>query len=461
MNNFQKKPAEVETEQEQEQKKDKKSVYQSVRGMHDILPDETPYWRKTRHAFEEVSDFYGFSEIVTPIVEQADLFIKAVGQTSDIVEKEMYYLKQKSGSHSLVLRPENTASIVRAYAEHGMRRSVQHPVRLSYFGQFFRHERPQRGRYRQFWQAGLEIISNETDPIYDAQIILATYRFLEKLKLSGMLIRINSIGSLECRKQYIKKLKAFFKNDIKKLTTDQKKKLETNPLRLLDSKDENVQALLKGAPVILDCLSVPAKKHFTKTLELLDELQIPYILDHSLVRGLDYYTDTVFEVVLEQPAVAEPVPGEEPKEVIPPLSLGGGGRYDPLFKQFNLRDTAGVGAALGLERVIQALIEQQKIKPRVLKNPVFFVHIGDLAKKKSLPIIESLRNEKITIVETLGKGSLSSQLAAANKCNAVLALIYGQKEAFEESIIIRDMQTGAQETIPLSKMVKIIKKRLE
>lgn len=440
----------LESEQEQE-KPIKKGIYQSVRGMHDILPDQMPYWRKARRAFEDVSDFYGYGEITTPIVEPADLFIKAVGETSDIVEKEMYYLKNKAGNDALVLRPEGTAGIVRAYLEHGMQRTETHPVRLSYFGPFFRHERPQKGRYRQFWQAGFEIISTENDPIYDAQIILASYRVLEKLKLTNTTIKVNSIGSLECRKNYIKKLKAYFKTHAKKLTTEQKKKLESNPLRLLDSKDENLQELLPNVPVILDCLDTAAKKYFTKHLELLDELEVPYMLDHTLVRGLDYYSDTVFEFVLQNFDAKE--------EENFTLSLGGGGRYDPLFKILGGRGLAGVGAALGIERVILALENQHKIKPHELKNPVFFVHIGDLAKKKSLKIIEQLRNEKLTIIETLGKGSLSAQLKAANKHKAVFALIFGQKEAFEDSIIIRDMATGAQETIPLKRIVATLKKR--
>lgn len=432
---------------------DKKNMYQSVRGMHDILPDQSPYWRKVRRAFEDVSDFYGYGEIITPIVESADLFVKAVGEDSDIVEKEMYYLKNKAGSGTLALRPEGTAGVVRAYIEHGMQKTEAHPVRLSYFGPFFRHERPQKGRYRQFWQAGFEIISTENDPIYDAQIILASYKILEKLKLTNATIKVNSIGSLECRKNYIKKLKIYFKNHSKKLTADQKKKLESNPLRLLDSKDENLQEILPNAPVILDCLDASAKRYFTKHLELLDELKVPYILDHTLVRGLDYYADTVFEFVVENFEKDD----DEPFN----LSLGGGGRYDPLFKMFGAKGVAGVGAALGIERVILALEKQNKIKPHELKNPVFFVHIGDLAKKKSLSIIEQLRNEKINIIETLGKGSLSAQLKAANKNKAKFALIFGQKEAFEDSIIVRDMTTGAQETVPLNRIVPTLKKRFK
>jgi len=434
------------------EKTKKPKGWQSVRGMHDILPKDQYLWRKLRGVYEDISDFYGFKEITTPIIEPRGIFEKGMGETSDVVSKEMYEIKVGKGKERLVLRPEFTAGVVRAYIENGGK-NWPHPVKLCSFGPCFRHERPQAGRLRQFWQVNYELFSSSNDPVFDAQLVLMSYRFLEKLKLKNVVIRINSIGSRDCRLEYIKKLKTYYKNHQKELTVEQKKKLESNPLRLLDSNDENLASLKEATPNILDCLDKESKKHFKDVLEHLDELEIPYVLDHTLVRGLDYYTNTVFELVLEEKA-------DEGTEAFT-LSLGGGGRYDPLIKLLGGADTPGAGFALGLDRIILALKSQNNLPNKRIKNSVFFVHIGDMAKKKSLKIIEGLRNENIHITEYLGKGSLSSQLKMADKEEAKLALIFGQKEAFEESIIVRDMKSGAQEIVPLSKVSKAIKKALK
>ncbi len=424
----------------------KKVIFQSPRGMHDILPGDWQILNKLYAKAAEILEFYGFSRIETPIAEERDLFVRTVGEHTDMVEKEMYALKNK-GREDLVLRPEITAPVVRSFLENGMHRLPQ-PQKFYYFSQAFRYEKPQAGRFRQFWQIGAETIGGESDPIHDAQIIIAFYKLIEELKLGNVVVGINSIGGTSDRQNYKKKLVEYYKKHSKKICDNCARRIKTNPLRVLDCKAMDCQEVKKGAPIILDYLASPSKAHFKQVLEFLDELSIPYILKPNLVRGLDYYNHTVFEIYI----------AEEGKE---DLSLVGGGRYDYLAEQLGGRQTPGVGAAMGVERVAELIREKYPdYGSSRSRREVYLVYVGAMAKKKSILLLEELRKGGVNVVSNLGKSSLSAQLEGANKAGARLALILGQKEVFEESIIIRDMKAGIQETVPLEKVVSEIKKRL-
>jgi histidyl-tRNA synthetase len=422
------------------QKKEDKKVMQSPRGMHDKLPESWQYWDRIEKVIKCVSSFYNFSRIETPILEHTDLFVRGVGEGTDIVEKEMFSLKTKGGD-SLVLRPEATAAVMRSYFEHGMHRLPQ-PVKLFYFGRMFRHERPQAGRYRQFHQYGVEILGGDSDPLYDAQTILVMYRFLAELKIENMIVKINSIGCKKCRSSYLQKLSNYYKKH--KVCKDCERRLQINPLRVLDCKSKQCAELKEESPKLVDSLCGDCKTHFKGVLEYLDELELPYMLDHHLVRGLDYYSRTVFEIFLD---------GEDQ------IALAGGGRYDYLGKIIGGKDTPAVGASAGVERAL-AVAKESGLRPMPTKKKVFLVHVGAVTKRKSLSLIEELRQNNIPVLEALGKGSLSAQLERASKAGSPIALIFGQKEAFEKSIIIRDMETGEQELVPLGSIVKEIKKRM-
>ncbi|MDP2629648.1 MAG: histidine--tRNA ligase [Candidatus Harrisonbacteria bacterium] len=426
----------------------KKEVLQSVRGMHDILPEDQMYWTRAYETYKEVASYYNFQHIDTPLVEERALFERSNDQ-SEMVQKEMYLVSTGKNKQPMALRPEGTAGVARAYIEHGMKK-WPHPVKLAYYGPFFRHDKPQLGRYRQFFQAGFEIFSSTIDPIYDAQSILASYRFIEALKIKGVSIHINTIGTPKCRQAYLQKLKAFFKSNGKKLTADQKKQTDENPLRLLDSKEKNIEEMRSEAPNILDHLDGDSKDHFMEVLEYLEDLSLPYTLDHTLVRGLDYYSHTVFEFVLDRKE------GEEGLN----LALGGGGRYDYLVELLGGRATPAVGSAPGVSRIVDVMKRRQLVTAKRPQKRVFLIHIGELPKKKSLTIIEDLRRANVAVTEALGKASLGAQLKSADKEGSAIALIFGQKEAYENSIIIRDMKTGAQETVPLDKVAKVVKKRM-
>ncbi len=431
------------TAKKQKSAKEKKLSYQSPKGMHDILPEDQPLWEKLRQTAKSTADFYNFSRIDTPIVEVAELFERSAGVSSDIVEKQMYFVKTKGGDR-LVLRPEGTAPVVRAYFEHGLSRMGQ-PVKLYYTGPIFRYEQPQSGRYRQHYQVGFEILGGENDPIYDAQAILAPYKFLEDVKIKNVMVHINSIGCPKCRPNYQKKLEAYYKKYQKKICKDCQRRLATNSMRLLDCKEEKCQPVKAEAPVILDYLCESCKNHFKRVLEFLDELKLPYMIDPYLVRGLDYYNRTVFEMFSEGFNFA----------------IASGGRYDYLAEMLRLGRLSAVGGSLGLERIVEVLKESGKSAALQKYQPkIFFIHIGDEAKKRGLVMLEEFKKSGIKVSESFGKESLKSQLRLADKDKAQLALILGQKEVFEGSIIIRDMVNGAQETVPLEKVVEEVKRKL-
>lgn len=419
----------------------KNPKFQRPTGMHDILPEDQKYYQKIYNTVSDIADFYGFGKIETPVVEQTELFSKGIGLTTDIVKKEMYTLKTRGGDF-LSLRPEYTASVVRAYIENGMH-SWQQPVKLWYFGSCYRYERPQADRYRQFWHFGFEVFGEES-PVIDAQIIQIFYNILQELKLKNLIVEANSIGDSNCRPYYKKLLSNYFRSRESSLCTDCKRRLKENVLRILDCKQEKCQPIKAEAPQVLDHLCEECHSHFKEILEFLDEIEIPYNLNSYVVRGLDYYTKTVFEIFSESSN-----------------ALVGGGRYDKLVKRLGGKETSACGAAAGVERII-SLMKSQEVK--LSKEPeiqIFLAQLGSLAKRKSLKLLQDFRKANIKVAESFGKDSLKAQLNRADKIGAKYTLILGQKEALDGVIIIRDMRNGKQEIIKTDKVVVRIKKRLK
>jgi histidyl-tRNA synthetase len=421
-----------------------KITLQAPKGMHDILPEEQVWYDRVYRVARDLADFYSFGKIDTPILENAGVFERGVGGETDLVEKEMYVVKTKGGD-TLALRPENTAGVMRAYLEHHLGRGAQ-PKKFFYQGQFFRHENPQAGRFRQFHQLGYEIIGGQNDPIYDAQVILVFQRLLEELKLKNIVLKINSIGCRVCRPGYKRALQNYYKPFEKKICADCARRVKTNPLRLLDCKKEQCQEFKAKAPNFLDKLCTTCSQHLKSVLEYLEELGIQYQLDNQLVRGLDYYSRTVFEFFIDGTDVG---------------AVGGGGRYDYLAELLGGRLTPAVGAAPGVERIIAAMKAQEVKLPLRNTKRVFLIHVGELAKKKSLRVVEDLRRAGIGVSEALGRDSLKAQMKTADKEGYELALIFGQREIFEESIIIRNLRNSLQESVSLSKLVEEIKHRLK
>jgi len=425
----------------------KKPKFQSPTGMHDILPEEQKYFQRIYNICTDMAEFYGFKKIETPILEEADLFSRGIGLSTDIVQKQMYSFKTK-GDDFLSLRPEGTAPVVRSYIEHGMFNLPQ-PLKLWYLGPFFRYESPQAGRYRQFWQFGFEILG-EKSPVMDVQIIQIFYNILEKIHLKNLIVEINSIGDNQCRPYYKKLLGSYFKSRAQSLCPDCKRRLRENPLRILDCKEEKCQRIKAQAPQMIDHLCEECHNHFKEVLEFLDEIELPYRLNPYLVRGLDYYTKTVFEIYGDT--------GEDGRQD----ALVGGGRYDALVKLLGGKDTPAVGAAAGIERIIQVMKTRDiKIPKEGPEAKVFLAQLGELAKRKSLKLFEDFRKAKIPVFESFGRDSLKAQLNRANRLGIKYTLILGQKEALEGTIIIRDMETGKQETAAMEKVVREMKKRLK
>lgn len=424
----------------------KAKILQAPKGMHDILPEEQKYWRYVLKKAESLAEDYSFERIETPVVESAELFLRSVGEGTDIVEKELYSFRTKGGDE-LALRPEGTASIVRAYIENGM--SVRpHPVKLYYYGPLFRHDNPQQGRYRQFWQFGVETLGDSSEVI-DAELIFLASRILNAVGLGNYNVHINSMGDSSCRPGYIRAIKDFCKNKLKKVCGQCRIRFKKNVLRMLDCKEEGCREVAKDIPPIIDFLDEECKKHFKRVLEFLDEVKVPYILDPLLVRGLDYYTRTVFEFF----------PDDESKSQLSVLS---GGRYDRLVDTLGGQRTPAAGWAMGMERVIMSLKDNNVSVPEIgLRPKVFLVQLGDAAKRKSLVLFENLRKAGIEVKSSLGRDSIKSQLRIAHRLGVKYTLIFGQKEALEDTIIIREMETGIQETILLNKIVDEMKKRLK
>lgn len=418
--------------------------YQSPKGVHDILPDDHLYFsfikKVVRHRCREA----GYRRISTPIFEDVELFTHSIGETSDIVEKEMFVFESKSGK-KLALRPEGTAGVVRAYLEHGMQQLPQ-PVQLYYIEPFFRYNRPQKGRYRQFHQFGFEMIG-EADPAIDAQIIYLAHKINQDLGISDRLtLQLNTIGCPDCRKQYREDLINYYTGKERSLCHDCQNRLHRNPLRLLDCKEEDCQILASMAPKFENVIDAECKEHYKLVKEYLDELKVPYIENDHLVRGLDYYTRTVFEFWSKKDGAQN--------------AIGGGGRYDGMIDMFGGQPTPAIGYAAGMERVIEYMKEAGIRPPNKDRIHVFVAQLGLVAKKRSLSLLNELRERGINVVGSAGKDSIKSQMRVADRLQARYSLILGQIEVQEGTIILRDMDKGSQESLPMDGIVDVVAQKI-
>jgi histidyl-tRNA synthetase len=425
-------------------KKGKITELAAPKGMRDIRGEEYYLFQGFFEKAQEIALYYGFSPIETPILEHEEAFTSAIGIGTDVVDKEMYTLKTKGGDH-LAMRPEHTAALMRAYLEHGMQSEPQ-PVLFYQYGPVFRHDKPQRGRYRQFWQFDVDALGSEKS-IVDALVLKTVCTILQEAGAENISVDINSIGDKECRPQYIRELTNYYKKHLSSLPPIDRERLKTNPLRILDSKEEKTKEINEGAPDSISYLCPACKKHFKEVLEYLEEIGIPYTINKNLVRGLSYYTRTVFEVIEEK--------GSEEGT---PLTIAAGGRYDYLGKQLGgKKDVPAIGISIGVDRIL-TMPWYKKQTPRIMKKPkIYFIQLGADAKLKSLNVIEILRKAHIPIMQSLSKDSLGSQLAVAEKLGVPYTIIFGQKEAIENSVIVRNMQSRSQETVKQAKLLEYLK----
>lgn len=420
--------------------------------MPDILPEDHHYWDKIEKTIKEFSRFYRFLPIKTPVLENSELYTAGSGQFTDIVIKQLFSFKTKGGE-ILSLRPEGTPGIARAFIERGLS-NMYYPAKLFYLGPMYRYERPQRVRFREFYQAGFEIFGS-ADSSYDAQIILICAKILEELKIKNIAIQINSIGCLSCRSAIKNKIKNYYRRKLKHLCPDCQKRFKQNVFRLLDCKNEICAPIKKGAPIILDSLCKNCHNHFKEVLEYLDHSNLPYTLNHHLVRGLDYYTKTVFEIWPQKEQPEDAAFSDQSN-----YALAGGGRFDHLVEFLGGKPTPAAGGALGINRIVEFMKGEGIKEPAETKPKVFLATLGSLAKREAFRFLEEFRREKILVSESFARDSIKSQLKTADKEGALFTLILGQKEVLDRNIIIRDMISGAQEIIPIEKIVGEIKKKI-
>lgn len=424
--------------------KSKISNVSTPKGMRDLMNEDYYSFQGFFEKAQEVAVYYGFKPIETPIMENEEIFTTSIGEGTDIIDKEMYNLKTKGGDH-LALRPEHTAPLMRAYIEHGMQTMPQ-PVMFYQHGPIFRHDKPQRGRYRQFYQFDLDVLGSDKS-IMDALVIKTGMTILEEAGAENLSVEINSIGDKECRNGYVKELVSYYKKHISSLPAIDRERLKTNPLRILDSKEEKTKEINEQAPDAISSLCPSCKKHFKEVLEYLEEMGINYNINKNLVRGLSYYTRTVFEVYTESL-----------DEGGLPTQVASGGRYDYLAKQLGgKKDVPAVGFSMGVDRIVESPW-YKKLSPRILKKPkIYFIQLGGEAKLKSLNIIEMLRKAHIPILQSISKDSLGSQLSIAEKLAIPYAIIFGVKEALDNSVIVRDMSNRSQNTVKLNKLLEYLK----
>lgn len=412
-------------------------MFRAPRGTQDILPEQASRWRAVEATARRRSELYGFGEIRTPTFEDLSLFVRGVGQATDIVEKELYAFEDKGGDR-LALRPEGTASVVRAYLEHGLFNGPQ-PVRLYSIINVFRHDRPQAGRYREFHQLNCEAIGDE-DPIVDAELISLLWRYLaDDLGLRGLSLQLNSIGDPVCRPGFVEKLVAFYRSRREEICDDDRRRLETNPLRVLDCKRERCQPIIEAAPRTVDHLCEPCAEHFAALTTYLGDEGLAYDLNHRLVRGLDYYTRTVFEVY--------------PPEVGAQAALGGGGRYDGLAEQIGGRATPGVGFAAGLERILLNLDKQARAPAEQRPDLAFLVPLGREAKRELNRLADRLRQAGVAATVGTGDRGVKALLRQANAVGARWAVIVGERELAERQVGLRDLGLGEQRSVALELLV--------
>ena len=415
-------------------------MYKAPRGTADILPQDQTYWKYIEGSVASLCRLYGYQPLSTPIFEDAQLFARTVAGGTDIVDKEMYLFSDRSGQE-LALRAEGTAPVCRAYLEHGLFNSP-HPVKLYYLGPAFRYERPQAGRYRQHHQFGFEAIG-DADPSLDAEVIEMSRQFFLSLGLSAISIQLNSIGCKLCQPQYVDILKGHYSGNEAHLCPDCKARLVKNPLRLLDCKKATCYNIAQDAPRITDYLCHECQTHFQSVQKYLDILSIPFQLNYRLVRGLDYYTRTVFEV--------------QPQEEGAQSALGGGGRYDNLIEELGGNPTSAVGFATGIERIIINLKRQKIAVPPLPKPTAFVAHLGEVAKIEAVKIASELRKAGIAVVMATGDKSLKAQMRQANSLSSDYTIIIGEKEVNAQNVMLHDMRSSEEKLIPIDEIATALK----
>ena len=417
---------------------------QAIRGMNDILPDQTPVWQYVESTVRQVLGQYGYQEIRMPVVEHTELFKRSIGEVTDIVEKEMYTFDDRNGD-SLTLRPEGTAGCVRAAEEHGL--LFNQTRRLWYTGPMFRHERPQKGRYRQFHQIGVECFGM-AGPDIDAELLVLTARLWKAFGLTEHArLEINSIGTSESRKVYREALVRYLEQYKDQLDDDSKRRLDTNPLRILDSKDPATREILNGAPLLDDYLDVESRAHFEQLKSLLDAAGVSYTVNPALVRGLDYYGKTVFEWITDSLGAQG--------------TICAGGRYDGLVQQLGGKPTDAVGFAMGLERLI-LLLETLDLVPEQVNNnaDVYVTAMGEQAVAPAMAVAECLRNELpgVVVVSHCGGGSFKSQMKKADRSNARYAVILGENEIASGTVALKPLRNDdPQQEINQSELASVLK----
>jgi len=418
------------------------------RGTRDILPSEVGAWRYVESTLRELCRCFGFKEIRTPVFEHTELFRRGIGDTTDVVEKEMYTFTDR-GNRSITLRPENTASAVRAFVEHKMYAEPD-PSKLFYIGPMFRYDRPQAGRQRQFHQFGVELLGAQ-GPNADAEIILLAVQILRRLGLQDLQLKINTVGCPACRPAYRQKLQDYYRPHLEELCADCRSRLDRNPMRILDCKNEKCHALAAGAPKLSECLDEECRKHFAAVQQLLTACGVEFTVDPTLVRGLDYYTRTAFEIQYT-PLGAQ-------------SAVLGGGRYDGLVEEVGGPATPGIGFAMGMERVILAL-ESQNLLPTGREDvDVFAVAPKPEAAALAFTIVEKLRETGICAAYDYQQRSMKAQMKAANRLNARFVLIFGEDELSREMVTLRDMkacdENNKQREIPVDAITTILKTEVQ
>ncbi|AHF07457.1 histidine--tRNA ligase [Desulfitobacterium metallireducens] len=417
---------------------------QRPKGTQDLLPGVVEKWQDLEQQIRKICREYGYEEIRTPMFEATELFQRGVGETTDIVNKEMYSFLDK-GDRSVTLRPEGTASVCRAYVENKLYGGPQ-PVKLYYMGPMFRYERPQAGRFRQFHQFGVEVLGADK-PIVDAEVITLVWDLYNRLGLKGLEVHVNSVGCPTCRAEHRTKLQEFLAPRREQLCKDCQDRFERNPMRILDCKNPTCQEITQGAPTTLDTLCLECSEHFQELQELLTAAGVRYKVDPRLVRGLDYYRKTAFEVLVE--------------DIGAQSAICGGGRYDGLVQEVGGPQTPGIGFAMGMERVLNAIYASGQVTERAPKEFVMFIALGEAAQKKAFSLVSQLRSKGISAsIDLLGR-SLKSQLKTADKAQAHYAAILGEDELTRQVVILRDLALGEQLEVPITDVLDDLMRKWE
>lgn len=415
-------------------------MYKAPRGTEDILPEEQSYWRHVETKAIALCQLYGYQRLDTPAFEDAGLFTRSIGEGTDIVTKEMYTFEDRSGN-MLALRPEGTAPVCRAYLEHGLGNMPQ-PVKLYYLAAIFRYERPQAGRYRQHYQFGFEAIG-DADATLDAEVVEMSWQFFKALGLAHLFLYLNSIGCRKCRPSYLESLKHYYSAYVSGLCSDCKTRIEKNPLRLLDCKKPSCYGLADAAPKSTGYLCQECETHFEAVQRYLNTLKLPFEVNHRLVRGLDYYTKTVFEI---QPL------GEGAQSAV-----GGGGRYDDLIEGLGGKATPAIGFAAGIERVVLNLRKQKISVPDLPAPKAFVAYMGNEAKLEAVRVASILRKDGVAAILATGDRSLKAQLRQADGIGSNYVVIVGEEEMKSQTVTLRNMKTGDQQTVSPTNLRRLLK----